>query len=99
MVCEFDYEFGGHVVSGGLREVVDDDRERRPVCYRTIESEQARGGHLLFVIKRRGERCPGVSCHGWVLGELQRFMWSHERVTRDRNVSVGDVRPRPRARL
>src|SRR5258707_8520630 len=53
MVCEFDYEFGGHVVSGGLREVVDDDRERRPVCYRTIESEQARGQHLLFVIVRR----------------------------------------------
>src|SRR6266436_1736613 len=70
MPAELVIELGGHVVSGGSGEVIDDDRERGPVSYRPIESQQARRQHLLLVVVRRANQGGVVAEFGGVLGEL-----------------------------
>ncbi len=74
MAGEFDHDFGGNVVSGGLREVVDDDRQRGPVGDRAIEREQVRRKHLLFVVVRSTHHGGVVAEFGRIVGEPQRFL-------------------------
>ena len=65
MLGQFNHHLCGNVVSGRLREVVDDHRERRAVGNGAVEGEQVRGRHLLLVVVRRAH-------HGNVIAEFRR---------------------------
>ena len=83
MAREFDHHFGGDVVPGGLREVVDDDRQRGPVSDRAIESEQVRGQHLPLVVVRSAHHGGVIAEFGGILGEPQSFMCGLDARARD----------------
>jgi len=74
MVGEFDHNFGGDVVSRGLRKVVDDDGQRGAVGNRAIESQQVRRQHLLLVVVRSAHHGSVVPELGSILGEPQSFL-------------------------
>ena len=74
MAREFDHDFGGNVVSGGLREVVDDDRQRGAVGDRAIERQQVRGEHLPLVVVRSAHHGGVIAEFGGIFGEPQSFM-------------------------
>ncbi len=71
MAREFNHHFSWDVVSRGLREVVDDDRERRPVGDGAIKSEQVRRQHLLLVVMRSAHHGGVVAKLGRIFGEAQ----------------------------
>ena len=73
MLGQFRYHLGGHVVASGLREVVNDDRQRRAVGYRAIKRKEVRGRHLLFVVMRSPYHGHVVAELGGVFGEPQGF--------------------------
>ncbi len=74
MACKFDHNLRGDIVSGRLRKVVDDDRQRRTVGYRAIESEQVCRQHLLSVVVRRAHHGRIVTEFGRVFGQPQSLM-------------------------
>src|SRR5580658_2224912 len=74
MAGEFDHDFGRHIVSGSLREVIDDDWQSRTVCNRPIEGEQVRRKHLLLVIVRSADHGGIVAELSSVFGESQSFL-------------------------
>ena len=73
MAGEFDHDLGGDVISGGLREIVDDDGQRRAVGYGAIESQQVRRVHLLFIIVWSSHHGGVIAQFGGVFGEAQSF--------------------------
>ena len=74
VVRQFNHKFGGNVVTGGLREVVNNYRQRRTVGDRAIESKDVRRLHLLFVVMRRAHHGNVVTELGRGVGEPQRFV-------------------------
>ncbi len=63
MLSQFNHDFGRNVVARRLREVVDDDGERRAVGNGAVEGEHVRRQHLLFVVMRGAH-------HGHVVAEF-----------------------------
>ena len=71
MLGQLNDDLRGHVISGGLRKVVDDDRQRGAVSDCAIESQHIGRLHLSLVVMRRTHHCNVVSQLGCVLGEAQ----------------------------
>ena len=83
MAGKFDHDFGGNIVSGSLRKVVNDNRQRGAVGDRAIERKQVRRQHLLFVVVRSAH-------HGGVVAELGRILGEPQRFRRGLDAGAGD---------
>ena len=73
MIGQFNHEFGGNVVAGSLREVVNDHRQRRAVGHGSVEGQDIGRLHLLLVVMRRAHHGNVVAQFGGILGKAQRF--------------------------
>ena len=65
----------GNVVARKSRDVINQHRQRRPIGYSTIEGQQVRRLHLLFVKVRRAHQGGIVAECGRVFGKAQGFDW------------------------
>ncbi len=73
MSRQFDHQFRRHVVSRGLREVINDDGQRRAIGHRTIEGQQVGGLHLLLVVMWGTHHGNVIAQFGSVFGEAERL--------------------------
>src|SRR4029077_8288698 len=88
MFRQFDDDFGWDVISGGLREVVNDDRKWGAVRHRAIERQHIVWLHLAFVVVRSTNHGDVVAQVGGVFGQQQSIAGGFDSSSGDQDLVV-----------